>query len=509
MAAVAESGIDMPTAEGCATAPPREEEIFLEPALSHAARELLDSADFLHGLAHSLGSPLNILLPAQIEANTKAFTSVFDRHRIGGAVYYAHKANRSTALVRHLASTPARIDIASLGELQHALASGFAPDRIMATGPKTPEFLWLAARAGVVVNADSPSELDTLGRICRSHGIAPVSVMVRFSGFGNSGTTVMSRQSRFGIHEADVRDYHNVLDGYRDELELIGVAYHLDTIGIAEKAQALDGCLRLVQEFHAAGHPVRAVDIGGGYGVNYLASEQQWEHFTTALTEAVLGQREPFTWRGHGYGLRAENGKLRGALSLYPAHRPLSGPAYLDNLLTQQSPVWGQSYATLLQELMLDLVVEPGRALLDQCGIALARVLEVRHADSETTFIRLDINHGDVSLEEHGVAVDPIVVPQDPTRRSEAGGGYLIGNLCLEADFISRRRVFFRNMPQPGDLLAFPNTAGYFMDFSADHALHQPIARKIAVTADHRWCLDDEYWPIDRQALTTAGGVTQ
>jgi hypothetical protein len=33
-------------------------------------------------------------------------------------------------------------------------------DRIVATGPKNPEFLRLAARAGVTVSVDSVSELD-------------------------------------------------------------------------------------------------------------------------------------------------------------------------------------------------------------------------------------------------------------------------------------------------------------------------------------------------------------
>ncbi|AEF39560.1 type III PLP-dependent enzyme domain-containing protein [Hoyosella subflava] len=489
MAAVADT-----CTEPLVTIHPAAPPVYLDPALAPSMQRTLADRAFLHSLTRSLGSPLNLLLPEQFAANVDAFTSVFRAHRIRGTVYYAHKANRSSALVRHLAATQARIDIASLGELQHALASGFTPDRIMATGPKTPEFLWLAARSGVVVNVDSPAELETLARICAAHRLPRLPVMTRFSGFSASGTTIASRLSRFGIHESDVRKYLEALDRNAAHLELVGVAYHLDTIGVAEKALALEGSLRLIHEFHAAGHRPRAIDIGGGYGVSYVARAYQWEQFTTELTRAVLGQRPSFTWRGHGYGLRAENGRLRGALSLYPAHRPVSGPAYLDELLRQRSPTWGQPYATLLQELMLDLIVEPGRALLDQCGTVLARVLEVREADSATTFVRLDINHSDVSLEEHGVAMDPIVIPEQESSR-EPGSGYLIGNLCLEADFISRRKIYFRSMPRAGDLLAFPNTAGYFMDFNADHALHQPIARKVALTGDGGWCLDDEYWP--------------
>ena len=59
-------------------------------------------------------------------------------------------------------------------------------------------------------------------------------------------------------------------------------------------------------------------------------------------------------------------------------------------------------------------------------------------------------------------------------------------------------RVLSRR-PEPGDLLAFANTAGYCMDFHATHAQQQPVARKAAAWQEGgawRWCLDDEYWPI-------------
>lgn len=85
---------------------------------------------------------------------------------------------------------------------------------------------------------------------------------------------------------------------------------------------------------------------------------------------------------------------------------------------------------------------------------------------------------------------------------------YLLGNLCLESDLITRRLVWLPVLPRTGDLLAFANTAGYVMDFRADHALHQPIARTVAAWRDAsgwRWCLDEQYWPLD--SLGASGGV--
>ncbi|MFD4830665.1 Y4yA family PLP-dependent enzyme [Streptomyces uncialis] len=476
--------------------------LFLAPRLEPRLVSLLDSSDFLHQLTHALGSPLNVVLPDQVADNVEHFRETYDRHRLAGTIYFAHKANRSSALVRRLADTQAHIDIASLGELQHALGSGFAPDRIMATGPKNAEFLWLAARSGVTVNVDSADELEALAAIVAKHRLAPARVLVRLSDFDSSGVTVLSRRSRFGTPAGEVPRLLDALERHRDTTELTGVAYHLDTIGLAEKAVALEGCIRVMNECAARGLRPRAVDIGGGFGVDYLADGAQWEAYTTELTSAVLGKRPAMTWQGHGYGLRSEQGTVRGTLGLYPAHRQVAGPGYLDALLTQQAPSLGRPLATLLLESLYDLHIEPGRALVDQCGVALARVLEVRESAGGDCFVRLEMNASDVSLEEHGVLMDPVLLPRpghDGRRDSGPVGVYLIGNLCLEADFVTRRMVFLPHRPSPGDLLAFANTAGYFMDFSADHALHQPIARKVAAYQDGgtwRWCLDENYWPI-------------
>jgi diaminopimelate decarboxylase len=485
--------------------------LYLRPRVEGRLRQLLTQPVLLHDLVRALGSPLNLVLPDQIADNADAFRAVHTGHRLRGEVYFAHKANRSSALIRRLAATPAAIDVASLGELQHALGAGFTPDRVMATGPKTTELLWLAARCGITVNLDSPAELAELVSVVRRHRLRPVRVLLRLSSFTSAGSTILSRPSRFGTPVAEVDALLQQVAGARDAVELIGVAYHLDTIGVAEKATALEGCLAVLADCHRHGLYPRIVDIGGGFGVDYLAEGEEWDRWTSELALAVLGRRPELTWGGHGYGWRAEAGTLRGALGLYPAHRPLSGHRYLAELLgTPAAGMGSRTLATLLQEHLYDLWVEPGRALLDQSGAVLARVLEVRPTAAGPHLVRLDLNAGDISLEEHGVMMDPVLVPALPVAGRPTAEGqpvYLLGNLCLEADLITRRLVYLPTLPQVGDLLAFANTAGYFMDFNADHALHQPVARTVAAWQDGdrwRWCLDEQYWPLE-----TAGAAPE
>ncbi|MEU1301235.1 Y4yA family PLP-dependent enzyme [Streptomyces shenzhenensis] len=475
---------------------------------------LLRDVPFLHSLVDALGSPLNVLLPEVVADNAERFRSVYRRHRLAGRVYFAHKANRSSALVRRLAACdPAAvgIDVASLEELRHALSCGFTGDRVMATGPKDREFLWLAARVGATVNLDSTGELEQLARLVREYGLGRVNVLARVSefesdaGHGGAGTRVLSRRSRFGTPVAAAEELWTALERHQDTVELTGLAYHLDTTGLEEKARALERCVLMMDECRARGLAPRAIDIGGGFGVGYVADAGEWERWTTALSEAVLGVRPALTWRGHGYGLRNEGGTVRGAAALYPAHRPVAGPGYLDRLLSSPAPVLGRPPATLLLEHLNDLYVEPGRALVDQCGLSLARVLDVRPTGDDPTrhLVRLGMNAGDVSLEEHGVLVDPVLLPRGGPRDEPTGDGpvgvHLVGNLCLEADLITRRLVYLPGLPRAGDVLAFVNTAGYAMDFHAHHAQRQPVARTVAVSAAGdawRWCPDEDYWPL-------------
>jgi diaminopimelate decarboxylase len=154
---------------------------------------------------------------------------------------------------------------------------------------------------------------------------------------------------------------------------------------------------------------------------------------------------------------------------------------------------------------MCDLYVEPGRSLLDQCGAVLATVAEVRTGVDGDVLVRLDANARDISTEEQGVQMDPILLRVPEMTGSGPAGVYLLGNLCLESDLLTRRKVFLPDVPRPGDVLAFPNTAGYFMDFSAGRALMQPTARTVAVYRDGddwRWCLDEQFWPVDRREDT-------
>ncbi|BBB01177.1 putative decarboxylase [Actinacidiphila reveromycinica] len=489
------------------------EPLYLRPRLDGRAASLLAEPGLLHSLVDALESPLNVVLPEQAAANADAFQEVFTRHRLKGRVLFAHKASASSALLRRLAATAAGVDAASLGELRHALGCGFAPERITATGPKSLRFLWLAARTGAAVAVDSADELDMLARLLRAHGLPRCRTLLRLSGFSAPGVRVRSRLSRFGIPVAALDDVLARAAGYRDVLDLVGVSYHLDTTSLTEKATAFEGCLQALGACRDHGLAPDVVDIGGGFGISYLAHREEWDAYTSELAAAALGARPALTWGGHGYGLRNDKGTLRGSLALYPSWRPAAGGHYLDELLSapSSSALGGRPLASLALEHLYDVHAEPGRALLDQCGLTLATVQEVRRPPDggADLWVRLAAKADDIALEEHGVLLDPVLLPRPGstgTSTDSGSGGpvavHLFGHLCLETDLITRRLVHLPRAPRPGDLLVFANTAAYCMDFHSSRSQRHPAARKIAAWrsgGSWTWCLDDAYWPLSTE----------
>ncbi|CAM5267475.1 Diaminopimelate decarboxylase [Streptomyces glaucescens] len=176
------------------------------------------------------------------------------------------------------------MDVASLGELQHALGAGFTPDRITATGPKNPEFLWLAARTSVTVSVDSREELDQLAALVRAFTLPRVPVLLRLSGFEAAGVRVLSRRSRFGTPVRASDPLLEAVERHRDTVELAGVAYHLDTTASTR---------RRPRSKAACGHWRRPAREGCGPGPSTSAADSGSAISPTASSGSVTPARSP------------------------------------------------------------------------------------------------------------------------------------------------------------------------------------------------------------------------
>ena len=73
--------------------------------------------------------------------------------------------------------------------------------------------------------------------------------------------------------------------------------------------------------------------------------------------------------------------------------------------------------------------------------------------------------------------IDPYLVKRTPP--SEEIEAFLVGAYCIEDEVILRRKIRFPAGVAPGDIVAIPNTAGYFMHIleSASHQI--PLAKNV------------------------------
>ncbi len=87
---------------------------------------------------------------------------------------------------------------------------------------------------------------------------------------------------------------------------------------------------------------------------------------------------------------------------------------------------------------------------------------------------------------------DPILVRADPTQESAPVRTAVVGSSCMEYDVLTWRAVELPARPAPGDLLVYPNTAGYQMDKN-ESGFHQlPLPPKVVVHGD-RWHVDTDH----------------
>ncbi|TDP42493.1 diaminopimelate decarboxylase [Nocardia ignorata] len=427
------------------------------PAYIDAVEQrLLDDPLLLGDIAEAVGGPFHVLFPERVAVNVGAFQSAFTEGGVDGLVYFGKKANKAACVVRACAESGAGVDVASTGELVAALAQGVRGEDLMVTGPaKSDDLLWLAARHGALIAIDAVDELDRLAALG-----PPARIVLRVLPEGST--------SRFGLDRRELEQAIRAVTS-SGPISLSGFSFHLsgyDATARAEQATALvDHCLRARSE----GHPADIISIGGGFGVDYLDADS-WSRFRETLSD---------NWF-HG-GAPAED--------YYPYHFPSPGADMLSAVLAHNG------LAKRLRDNDIRLAVEPGRALLDRAGSSVFRVQGVKTRTAQGhPYDILTVDGTSLSLSEQWFASeylpDPVLWPQRPGATTPTCVG---ATTCLESDLLSRRRIPLPRRAHVGDLLIYPNTAGYQMDSNESPFHELPLPPKVVLRerADRlRWTLD-------------------
>ncbi|WP_244925730.1 FAD/NAD(P)-binding protein [Corynebacterium bovis] len=153
----------------------------------------------------------------------------------------------------------------------------------------------------------------------------------------------------------------------------------------------------------------------------------------------------------------------------------------------------------------LRLHLEPGRSVLDGAGLTLARVAFLKERSDGVPLVGLEMNRTQCRTTADDLLVDPVLVPcvsagAPAPDRGPGYEGFLVGAYCIEDEVIVRRRMRFPRGISVGDVIALPNTGGYFMHIleSASHQI--PLARNVvAVDAGASGRLDFRVDPVDER----------
>lgn len=347
---------------------------------------------------------------------------------------FAMKANPMPAIVHHLSTRVDRIDVASAGEMQHALDTGMPPDRISFAGPgKTAAEITQAVAAGAIVEIESTTELGRVVAAGEEVGVTPVIALRINPDFAvkGSGMRMGGGPQQFGIDAEEAPDVLRHIAGLGVDLRGFHVfagSQNLNAEIIAEaQARTVDLVERLAEHLSA---PLRYLNLGGGFGIPYTERD-------TPLDLAAVGDR-----------LR------RLVEDELPARLPDATP-----------------------------VIELGRFLVGECGVYVTRVVD-RKVSRGTTFVVVDggMHHQLAASGNFGQAIRrnyPLVVGDRLAPDIAVETASVVGCLCTPLDLLGDRVEIAA--AEIGDLVVIFQAGAYGLTASPTAFLGHPAPEEVLV----------------------------
>jgi diaminopimelate decarboxylase len=358
----------------------------------------------LAALAEAVGTPFYCYSTATLQRHYKVFADAFAD--VPSLVCYAMKANSNQAVIATLARLGAGADVVSGGELKRALAAGVPPEKIMFSGVgKTAGELAAAVDADILcINVESEPELELLSRIAASKG-RTVCVSVRVNPDVDARTHAKiatgKSENKFGIPISRARAVY-AHAGKLKGLRVAGVDMHIGSQ--ITDLQPFDDAFALLSDFvrtlRSDGHQIEHVDLGGGLGIPY----------------------------------REDN-------------EPPPDPA---------------AYAAVVKRATRDLgcklIFEPGRMIVGNAGILVARVIFVKRGEAKN-FVIVDAAMNDLvrpTLYEAHHDIRPVAEQPPGAPRIRAD---VVGPICETGDYLALDRA----VPElaAGDLVALMTAGAY------------------------------------------------
>ena len=224
-------------------------------------------------LAEAVGTPFYCYSTATLERHYRVFSEAFAGEKT--VVCYAMKANSNQSVLRTLAKLGAGADVVSGGELKRALAAGIPPqqDPVLRRRQDRAELRAALAHDILCINVESEPELELLSQLAVETG-KTARISVRVNPDVDAGTHAKiatgKSENKFGIPIARAREVY-ARAAKLPGIEVTGTDMHIGSqiTDLEPMETAFRILADFVQTLRADGHNISHIDFGGGLGIPY------------------------------------------------------------------------------------------------------------------------------------------------------------------------------------------------------------------------------------------------
>jgi len=228
----------------------------------------------VHQIAAKIGTPAYIYSKATFLEHFYKIQKAYSE--LDTTICYSVKACGNIHILKLLAQAGSGFDIVSGGELFRVQQAGGDVKKIVYAGVgKTDKEIVEALNAGIgYFNIESEAELENLIELARANGKYPKAAL-RVNPDVDPKThtyiTTGKKESKFGV---DIERAQKVFSTYgkNGAVDLCAIHVHLGSGGktIEPYVEAIKKAMVLIEDLRKQGFRIEAIDLGGGYGADYV-----------------------------------------------------------------------------------------------------------------------------------------------------------------------------------------------------------------------------------------------
>jgi diaminopimelate decarboxylase len=388
--------------------------------------------------AEQFGTPLYVYSAGTILDHYRRLDAALAS--LDNLICYAVKANSNGAILKLLAEAGAGFDIVSGGELFRVLRAGGAADRCTFAGVgKSREEIEYALDQGVFsFNIESEAELELIDRVARDKKMrAPIAVRVNPDVDASTHRYISTGRSenKFGIALDRIAAVYEKA-ARLPNIRIRGIQMHIGSQITAAKpfAEAIAKVAPVIAELKQK-HGLEFFSVGGGMGIIYRRA-----------LESGSGQ----WWHEHG-GEESAFSVADYAAAIVPP----------------------------LREIGLRALLEPGRFLVGNAGVLLARVRFIKQTANKK-FVIVDAGMNDLIRPALYQSYHEIVPVREPATQDREAVD-VVGPVCESGDFFAQDR----ELPplREGDLVALMSAGAYGFVMASNYN-SRPLPAEVLVNGD-------------------------